>query len=815
MPQVPVAGWPGLAPSQLLQACDLAQFEFQTTAELQGLDALIGQARATDAVRFGVGIRQEGFNLFVLGPAGMGKRSLVRQLLAQRTPDEHGLADWCYLNNFSQPHKPQAVRLPCGRGVTLRHELERLVDYLRSAIPALFEGDEYRAKTDAIQGEFNQRQEAAFKALGNEAEQRQVLLLRSPSGFVFAPARGPDALSPEDYARLPQAEKDRLAASIAELQQRLEALLNQVPQWWKQRSERIRQVNQDTTLQAVRHVLDELRSRFSDLPEVLAYLEVVQQDMIDNADDFRKPEDSASFAGLKLVARESFHRYQVNVLVSNGKPTGAPIVTEDNPTYSNLVGRVEHVAQLGALVTDFTLIKPGALHRANGGYLLLDARKVLMQPFAWEGLKRALQAREIRIESVGQLVSLVSTVSLEPEPEPMPLDVKIILFGDRFLYYLLQHHDPEFGELFKVAADFEDRIERNPQNHLLYARLLATLASRDQLLPLDRSAVGRVIDHSARLAGDGQRLSTHMRSVADLLREADYWGRQAGRTALSAADVQQAIDTRIRRHDRLRDRLQEAVLRGTLMIATQGAVVGQINGLSVLDLGDFAFAQPTRITATSRLGEGELLNIEREVKLSGPIHSKGVLILAGFLAERYARNQPLALSVSLVFEQSYGLVEGDSASLAELCALLSNLAQAPIAQGLAVTGSVNQLGQVQPIGAVNEKIEGFFDICRARGLDGHHAVLIPAANIDHLMLRADVVAAVAAGQFAIHAVAHVDEAMALLTGLPAGAAQPDGSFADPGINQRVAARLAELTALRQSFARPAANKAAAEPDVTS
>lgn len=807
---------PALVPSRLVQTCDPAQFEFQTTAELQGLDELIGQARATDAVRFGVGIRHEGFNLFVLGPAGMGKRSLVRQLLAQRAPDEHGLADWCYLNNFSQPHKPRAVRLPCGRGVALRHELERLVDYLRSAIPALFEGADYRAKVDAIQDEFNQRQDAAFKALGSEAEQRQVLLLRTPSGFVFAPARGQEVLQPDDYARLPQAERDHIAASIAGLQQRLEALLAQVPQWWKERSERIRQVSRDTTLQAVRHVMDELRSRFGDLPEVLAYLEVVQQDMIDNADDFRKPEDSTSFAGLKLVARESFHRYQVNVLVSNGQSAGAPIVTEDNPSYVNLIGRVEHVAQLGALVTDFTLIKPGALHRANGGYLLLDARKVLMQPFAWDGLKRALQAREIRIESVGQLVSLVSTVSLEPEP--IPLDVKIILFGDRLLYYLLQQYDPEFGELFKVAADFEERIERNPQNHLLYARLLATLAGRDQLLPLDRSAVGRVIDHSARLAGDGQRLSTHMRSVADLLREADYWGRQAGRSALSAADVQQAIDTRIRRHDRLRDRQQEAVLRGTLMIATQGAVVGQINGLSVLDLGDFAFAQPTRITATSRLGEGALINIEREVKLSGPIHAKGVLILSAFLAERYARNQPLALSVSLVFEQSYGLVDGDSASLAELCALLSNLAQAPIAQGLAVTGSVNQFGQVQAIGAVNEKIEGFFDICRARGLDGHQGVLIPAANIEQLMLRADVVAAAVAGQFAIHAVADVDEAMALLTGLPAGAAQPDGRFAGPGVNQRVAARLAELTALQQSFARPAvhraANKASGRPDAT-
>ena len=785
-----------LAPSQLLQVCDPAQFGFQTTAELQGLETLIGQARATEAVRFGVGIRQEGFNLFVLGPAGMGKRSLVRELLAQRAPDQQGLADWCYLNNFSQPYKPQAVRLPCGRGVALRQELARLVDYLRSAIPALFESDEYRAKTGAIQDAFNQRQEDAFVALGREAEQRQVMLLRTPGGFAFVPGRGQEALPPDDYAQLPQADKDRIAGSIAELQQRLEALLNQVPQWWKERSERIRQVNQDTTLQAVRHVMDELRSRFTDLPEVLAYLEVVQQDMIDNADDFRKPEDSTSLAGLKLVARESLHRYQVNVLVSNGAASGVPIVTEDNPSYVNLLGRVEHAAQLGALVTDFTLIKPGALHRANGGYLLLDARKVLMQPFAWDGLKRALQAREIRIESVGQLVSLVSTVSLEPEP--IPLDVKIILFGDRFLYYLLQQHDPEFGELFKVAADFEEHIERNLDNHLLYARLLATLAGRDQLLPLERSAVARVIDHSARLAGDGQRLSTHMRSVADLLREADYWGRQAGRTALSAADVQQAIDTRTRRHDRLRDRLQEAVLRGTLMIATQGEVVGQINALSVLDLGDFAFAQPTRITATSRLGEGELINIEREVKLSGPIHAKGVLILAGFLAERYARNQPLALSVSLVFEQSYGLVEGDSASLAELCALLSNLAQAPIAQGLAVTGSINQLGQVQAIGAVNEKIEGFFDICRARGLDGHQGVLIPVANTGHLMLRADVVAAAAAGQFAVYPVSHVDEAMALLTGSET--------------NPRVAARLAELTALRQTFGQAARDKpAAAEP----
>ncbi|MGB8409646.1 MAG: Lon protease family protein, partial [Gallionella sp.] len=475
-----------------------------------------------------------------------------------------------------------------------------------------------------------------------------------------------------------------------------------------------------------------------------------------------------------------------------------------NPTYSNLVGRVEHISQFGALVTDFTLIKPGALHRANGGYLLLDIRKVLSQPFAWEGLKRAMQSREIHIESLGQIYSLVSTVSLEPEP--IPLDAKIVLFGDRLFYYLLQEYDPEFGELFKVAADFEEQIERNADTHQLYARLIATLARKEVLLPFDRSAVARVIEHSARLADDAERLSTHMRSVADLLREADYWARETGHAAVETADVQRAIDTQIRRQDRLRDRLYEAILRDTLMIDTQGAVRGQVNGLSVIDLGNFVFAQPTRITATTRLGEGELVNIEREVKLSGAIHSKGVLILSSFLASRYARNQPLALSASLVFEQSYGFVEGDSASMAELCALLSNLADVPIRQSLAITGSVNQLGQAQAIGAVNEKIEGFFDICAARGLSGEQGVLMPAANIKHLMLRRDVVEAAQAGRFNIYAVENIDQAVAILTGLPAGEADAKGNYPEGSVNCKVAARLVELTRIRESFAKQGGKK---------
>ncbi|HXU94176.1 MAG TPA: AAA family ATPase, partial [Gallionella sp.] len=598
---------------------------------------------------------------------------------------------------------------------------------------------------------------------------------------------------------LPEDEKTRVEAAIAELQERLEKIMRQIPQWRKERHERIKQLDRETILSVVAHLVDEMKAAYSDLPDVLKYLDQVQQDMVDNADDFRKPDETATLGGVTMVTHQSFHRYQVNTLVTNGKDGGAPIVSEDSPTYSNLIGRVEHIAQLGALVTDFTLIKPGALHRANGGYLLLDIRKVLVQPFAWEGLKRALQSREICIESLGQMYSLVSTVSLEPEP--IPLDVKVILFGDRLFYYLLQQYEPEFGELFKVAADFEERIERNADTHQLYARLIATLGRREKLLPFDRGAVARVIEHSARLVEDAERLSTHMRSIVDLLHEADYWAHEAGRAAVEVVDVQNAIDAQIRRQDRIKDRLHEAILRDTLMIATEGAVTGQINGLSVIQLGEFAFAQPTRITATVRLGEGELINIEREAKLSGAIHSKGVLILSSFLAARYAKNQPMALSASLTFEQSYGMVEGDSASMAELCTLLSNLADAPIRQSLAITGSVNQFGQAQAIGAVNEKIEGFFDICNARGLTGDQGVLIPVSNVKHLMLRRDVVAAAEAGKFSIYAVENVDQAISILTGLPAGEADAAGNYPEGSVNRRVGARLAELAKIRQSFAR--------------
>ena len=482
---------PPLTAQQLHHACDPQQFHFQTTAELEGLAEIIGQMRAMDAVRFGAGIHQDGYNIFVLGPSGMGKRSMVRQFLENKAHAEPTPADWCYINNFAEPHKPLILKLPTGRGAELRIHMERLVDYLRMAIPALFESDEYRAKLAVIQDAFSRQQEQAFQEIGEDADKKNVALIRTPDGFAFAPARDHEVIPQEEYDKLPDDEKKRLTSTIAELQARLEKILRHMPQWRKERSEKIWHLNREIVLSVIEHLINEMRASYTDLPEVLHYLDCVQRDMVEHGDDFRKQEENTpGIPDISAMGHHTFNRYKVNVLVTDGQKHGAPIITEDNPTYTNLIGRVEHISQLGALITDFTLIKPGALHQANGGYLLLDIRKVLLQPFAWEGLKRALQSREIRIESLGQILSLVSTVSLEPEP--IPLDVKIILFGDRLFYYLLQQYDPDFGELFKVAADFEDQIDRNPETNMLYARMIGTLCQKEKLSPFDRGAVARV-----------------------------------------------------------------------------------------------------------------------------------------------------------------------------------------------------------------------------------------------------------------------------------------------------------------------------------
>ncbi|MHB1215235.1 MAG: Lon protease family protein [Thiobacillus sp.] len=784
-----------LSPEQLYRPCDTDRFTFTTTAELDDLTEGIGQMRAIDAAHFGIGMRHAGYNLYVMGRPGSGKRTLIHQLLDQRVKKEPKPADWCYVHNFTQPHKPRAIQLPTGMGTRFHADMQQLVSELQATIPAVFEGDEYRRRVSQIDEEYGERQTHAFGEVGDEANTHGVVLLRTPNGFSFAPAKGGEVMNPEDYDKLPQEDKTRIENEIDALQEKLGKVIRQVQQWRRERIERIRTLNEEAVLFAVGHLIDDLRRDYALFPAVCDYLNEVQQNVIESMDEFRKPKEGG-LSGLAALTGQQpdFSRFRVNLLVGRDGAEGAPVVYEEHPTYQNLIGRIEHIAQLGALVTNFLQIKPGALHMANGGYLLLDAIKLLTQPFSWEGLKRALSTHEIRIESLGQMYSLVSTVSLEPEP--IPLDTKVVLMGNRLLYYLLAQYDPEFGELFKVAADFEDEVTRSADNDLLYARLVGTLVRRETLHPFDRGAVARVIEHSARRAEDAEKLSTHMESLADLVRQADYWASQDKREVVARADVERAIDAQIKRADRLRERSHEAILRGILHIDTESEQVGQINALSVFQLGDFRFAQPSRITANTRLGEGELIDIQREVKLGGSIHSKGVLILSSLLAARYAAELPLSLSASLVFEQTYGQVEGDSASVAELCALLSSLANAPIRQSLAVTGSVDQFGRVQAIGAVNEKIEGFFDICNMRGLSGKQGVLIPASNVMHLMLRRDVVDAVAAGQFHIYAVETVDQALELLTGIPVGTPELEGS-----LNQRVVQRLRHLSELRRRYAK--------------
>ncbi len=784
-----------LEPGRLFHACDLSGHDFKTTADLEPLPVTVGQARALEAIAFATGIEHEGYNLYVMGSTGLGRHTAVREALKERTVAQGLPSDWCYVADFADPHSPQALALPAGRGRGLRHDMAQLVGDLLSALTTALQNDEYRRRAQEITDAFKQREEEAAQTLGKKAAERGVALIHTPSGYSMAPLREGELMSPKDFSDLSEEEQNRYQEAMEQIKEELGAILAKVPLWQREMRQRFRELEQEVMRVTVCQLLKEIEQRYADLPDVLAYLAAVRDDAVENTELFKPSGDTPTEPG-----DGRFTRYRVNLLVDNTDMGGAPILYEDNPSYQNLIGRVEHVARQGTLLTDFTLIKPGALHRANGGYLLLDAAKVLMSPFAWEGLKRALNAGEVRIESLERLLSLAATTSLEPEP--IPIRLKVVLIGDRFLYYLLKAYDPEFGPLFKVAADFSEDLPRSVESDLLYARLVATLQRRERLRPIDREGTARIVEAGARRAGDGERVSLHIGRLLDLIREADDQARRGGAAVIGRAQVQAALDAQERRLSQVRERLYDSILDGTLLIDTKGAQLGQVNGLSVLQLGDYAFGAPTRISATARLGSGDLIDIEREANQGGDIHSKGVLILASYLAGRYARHQPLSLSASLVFEQTYGHIEGDSASVAELCALLSAIGDLPLHQTIGVTGSVNQHGQVQAIGGVNEKVEGFFDICRARGLDGTHGVIIPQANQKDLMLRSDLVEAAAAGTFHIYAVQHADEAMEILTGLPAGHRDAQGLYPAGTINGQVQRRLMEWTALRQHYASP-------------
>ncbi len=753
-----------------------------------------GQERALQALEFAVGMHYDGYNLYVAGSVGLGKYSLVRDRLREWARDQEQAADLCYINNFDIIHKPKALRLPAGTARRLQRDMEALLEYLLTAIPEIFKSDEYRARREELKLKLEEREDKAFAKLSEHARELSVGLVRTPSGYTLGPLIDNQLLGSKEFEALPKGKQEEIKTNIETINAELKETIRQAPKWHEELSNEIKTLNREFLHLTVDERIAALKESYKALPEIVAFIEDVNRDIIENADDFRDLKNREEIPLSKLIHTGDFKRFHINILVDHSSTEGAPVVYEDNPTYHNLLGRVEHESYMGALTTNFTLIKSGALHRANGGYLILDARKVLMTPFVWETLKRILRSREIRIQPLELQLGLMSTTTLEPQP--FPLDLKVVLIGDRWLYYLLKTYDPEVSQLFKVYSDFSEEINRDKASVGVYARLVSKLGKQENLKPLDRDAVARVIEQAARNAADGEKLSLHKGKLLDLMREADYWCRREDLPRINAGHVQKAVDQREFREQQYQEKMLEAIDREILLIDVSGEKVGQLNGLSVIQLGDSSFGRPSRITATARLGSGKVVDIERETELGGPIHSKGVLILGAFLANRYAAEYPLSLSASLVFEQSYGPIEGDSASLAELCALLSAIAEVPLQQRFAVTGSVNQLGKVQAIGGVNEKVEGFYNVCNKRGLSGEQGVLIPSTNIPHLMLRHDVVAASEKKQFHIYAVDNVDEAITLLTGMEAGEPDQKGEFPPGSFNEKVQRRLRVFEEIR-------------------
>lgn len=782
---------------------ELVPFETTAQAPIDQIGDVVGQARAIEALRFGIGIQRDGYNMFVVGPSGVGKRTLLEQYLHDHAAKKTAATDWCYVHNFNDPDRPLALSLPASKGVQLQKDMTAVVGDLRVAMRSAFDSEEYRTKQRRILTQFKEQQQKALSDVQQRAKQRGVGVVETESGIMLVPLFNGEAIDMEQFQVLPKEDQEKMHGEIAQVTTELQELFTQMHERGRKHHEELKTLDREMATAATNRVLNEVRKRYEDLPDVLDYLSQVEHDVIENAPQFLDGTGEGPAALLKKALRKeqdgsSFWKYRINVVVDRSSQQGAPVIYEDNPTHNNVIGRIEHESQFGAVSTNFTLIRAGALHKARGGYLILDIVKVLQNAFTYDALKRTLRSKEIRIESIYHSLGLAPSGTLEAAPIPLG-DTKIVLCGERQHYYLLASYDPDFLELFKVLIDFEDSMVRDESNQATYAKLIASLVNKEKLRPFDKKAVARVITHAARTAGDSEKLSLQMRIVTDLLREADYWAGESNREAATEQDVQKAIDAQTYRADRVKEHLHEGVQRGDLLLSTEGEAVGQINGLTVFHLGEHYFGHPVRITARVRMGHGEVIDIEREVAMGGPIHSKGVMILTGYLGAHYAPKTPMTLSATLVFEQSYSGVEGDSASMAELCALLSSIAKTPIKQSFAMTGSVNQYGQSQSIGGVNEKIEGYFDICQKRGLTGNQGVIIPKSNAKHLMLRSDVVDAVKEGKFHIYTIENVDDALELLTGLPAGVRNEEGKFPVGSINARVEAGLLDFARNARDF----------------
>ncbi len=784
-------------PEQLRRSCApiLERVGFTSTADVERLDAIIGQDRATHAIEFGIDIPSYGYHIFAMGPAGAGKMTTVQRFLEQRASTRSTPPDWCYVNNFANPDRPEAIALPPGKAVVFRKQMEDLVQLIQESIARAFSGEQYEEHRSQLIREIDERKRQALDEINAYANSQGFALVATPGGLMVGVYEDGKVLSQEEYQALPEERRRQIEALQPAVQAEMERRFRKVRALDDEARARLQNLDREIGDFAIRHLFEPLKQEYNGIHDAQVFLDGVYRDVLENLSLFRslaQGDAGGKAEGEPPMPRRPqspYDRYRVNVLVDNSQTKGAPVIVESNPTCRALVGRIEYRAEFGTLVTDFSMIKAGALHRANGGYLVVEARKLLQDPFAWDCLKRALRDRKISIHEIAQQYALISTTSLEPES--IPLDVKVVLTGEPYIYYMLYNLDPEFAKLFKVKADFTDEMDWTEENVLKYARFIATRCADEGLPHFTRDAVAKVVEYGARLVEDQHKLSTRFAFIADIVSEAAYWARRSGHELVQAEDVQRALDEKRYRSSQPEERVREAILADTLLITTDGAKVGQVNGLSVAYLGDYAYARPTRISCQTMLGREGVMNIDRESKLSGNIHDKGLLILERYLAGKFAKDRPLSLAASICFEQTYTEVDGDSASAAELYVILSAVTGIPIKQGIAVTGSVNQYGEVQPIGAVNEKIEGFFDVCKARGLTGEQGVVIPARNVRHLMLREDVLEAVRQGRFHIWAVCTVDEGIGILTGVEAGERDEKGEYPPDSVNGRFLAQMEE------------------------
>ena len=786
-----------LKPESLRAVCDPNQLGFETTLDLTPLkDKVVAQDRAVHALEFGLGVKDLEYNVYVAGPPRSGKTETIMAYVAELAAKEPSPPDYIYVYNFRDPEKPQSLNLPKGTGRSLKADMEELISTLRVQIPEVFESEDYSNRREALMHTFTQERNTILQELDAKATGEGFILNISPTGLMIFPGKEGKPLSEDELKALSDDEREQLRQKSTTLHTVMNDAIRKIRKMEKEYQEKEKKLDQDVALYVVGHHMEELREKYKELPQVIAYLNDVQEDILKNIDDLKKrPAAQGPFPF--PMPEPSFTQYQVNVFVDHSETAGAPVVFENNPTYPNLFGAVDRRAQFGALVTDFTLIRNGAVHRANGGYLVLEALDLLRWFFSYEALKRCLKNGEIRIEDPAEMFGLITTKTLQPQP--IPLNIKIIIIGDPYIYQLLYAYDEDFHKFFKIKAHFDSRMRKTDDHVQKFCELIAGYCQDQKLMPLHKTGMARLIEYAGELAGHQAKLTLQLEGVKDTLKEANYWARTNTHEVVFGADVEKAIQEQIYRVDLPEEKLQEFIDEGMLFIETAGQVVGQMNGLSVYALGDHAFGRPSRITATVSLGKEGVVTIDREAQLAGNIHNKGVLILSGFLRSRFAQDKPLTLSASLCFEQSYGMIEGDSASMAELVTLLSALAEAPLSQNIAMTGSVSQRGESQPIGGANWKIEGFYKVCKARGLDGTQGVIIPKTNVQDLMLKKEVVDAVREGKFHVWAIGTVDEALELLTGLPAGKRQADGAWEPDSVNGKVDQKLRQLMELAREL----------------